>query len=158
LIVNKNAVRALNPHLLSRLIKYGDAARHQLDRAGLTLASVPAPGHPVLLSDSCSLSQGGDSIDVLDELHPSINDACVRALRAVPVMWYCGVDFLLEDHSGPLSEQQARVCELNAHAAVSNCQYPRSGTPRNVAGASFEQCVKRFCLVTNDKGVERLAL
>ena len=158
LIVNKNAVRALNPHLLSRLIKYGDAARHQLDRAGLTLASVPAPGHRVLLSDSCSLSQGGDSIDVLDELHPSIKDACVRAVRAVPGMWYCGVDFLLEDHTRPLSEQQAGVCELNAHAAISNCQYPLYGTPRNVAGAFFEQCVKRFCLVTNDKRVERLAL
>lgn len=158
LIVNKNAVRALNPHLLSRLIKYGDAARHQLDRAGLTLASVPAPGQRVLLSDSCSLSQGGDSIDVLDELDPSIKDACVRAVRAIPGMWYCGVDFLLEDHTRPLSEQQAGICELNAHAAISNCQYPLYGTPRSVAGAFFEQCVRRFRLVTNDKRAERLAL
>ncbi len=158
LIVNKNAVRALNPHLLSRLIKYGDAARHQLDRAGLTLASVPAPGQRVVLSDSCSLSQGGDSIDVLDELHPSIKDACVRAVRAIPGMWYCGVDFLLEDHTGPLDEQRAGICELNAHAAISNCQYPLYGTPRDVAGAFFEQCVRRFGLLTNDKRAERLAL
>lgn len=158
LIVNKNAVRGRNPHLLSRLIKYGDAARHRLDRAGLTLASVPAPGQRVLLSDSCSLSQGGDSIDVRDELHPSIKDACVRAVRAIPGMWYCGVDFLLEDHTRPLAEQQAGVCELNAHAAISNCQYPLYGTPRNVAGAFFEHCVKRLDLVTNDKPAERLAL
>jgi D-alanine-D-alanine ligase-like ATP-grasp enzyme/acylphosphatase len=158
LIVNKNAVRSLNPHLLSRLIKFGDAARHHLDRAGLTLASVPAPGQRVLLSDSCSLSQGGDSIDVLDELHPSVRDACLRAVRAVPGMWFCGVDFLLEDHTRSLGEQEAGICELNAHAAISNCQYPLYGTPRNVARTFIEQCIERFGLATNDKPAERLAL
>src|SRR5690606_1368691 len=105
-----------------RLITYGDAARHQLDRAGLTLATVPAPGQRVVLSDSCSLSQGGDSIDVLDELHPSIRDACVRAVRAIPGIWYCGVDFLLEAATRPTSRQRAWICALSAHAAVGRSQ------------------------------------
>lgn len=158
LMINKNVFRRLNPHLWGRPIKYGTAARYQLERAGLTLTSVPAPGQQVLLSNTCSLSQGGDSIDVLDELHPSIKDACIRAVKAVPGLWFCGIDFLLEDHTRPLSTQQAGICELNAHAAIGNCEYPLYGTPRQVARTVFAQCVDRYGLVVNEKPADHLAL
>lgn len=158
LVVRKNLVRRLNPHLWGRPIKYDAAARYQLERAGMTLDSVPAEGQRVLLSSSCSLSQGGDSIDVLDELHPSIKDACVRAVQAVPGLSFCGVDFLLEDHTKPVDEQEAGICELNAHAAIGNCEYPLYGQPREVARTFMRLCVDRFDLVTRDKPAETLAL
>jgi D-alanine-D-alanine ligase-like ATP-grasp enzyme/acylphosphatase len=158
LMVNKNVARRLNPHLWGRPIKYGEAARYQLERAGLTLGSVLAPGEKVLLSNSCSLSQGGDSIDVLDELHPSIKQACVQAVRAVPGLWFCGVDFLIEDHTKPLSEQQAGICELNAHAAIGNCEYPLYGSPRQVAKTVLQQTVDYYGLATPDKPADRLSL
>ncbi|NED97153.1 ATP-grasp domain-containing protein [Phytoactinopolyspora alkaliphila] len=158
LLVRKNLVRRLNPHLWGRPIKYDDAARYQLERAGLTLNSVPAAGQQVMLSNSCSLSQGGDSIDVLDELHPSIKDACVQAVKAVPGLAFCGVDFLLEDHTQPIGEQQAGICELNAHAAIGNCEYPLYGTPREVARTFIHECVDRYKLVASDTRAENLAL
>jgi D-alanine-D-alanine ligase-like ATP-grasp enzyme/acylphosphatase len=158
LIINKNVARRLNPHLWGRPIKYDRTAQFQLERAGLTLSSVPEAGQRVLLSSSCSLSQGGDSIDVLDELHPSIKDACVRAVKAVPGLWFCGVDFLVEDHTRPLAEQRAGICELNAHAAIGNCEYPLFGTPRQVARTVMEQCVDHFGLERLDKPADRLAL
>lgn len=158
LMVNKNTFRRLNPHLWGRPVKYGDAARYRLERAGLSLTSVPALGQQVLLSNSCSLSQGGDSIDVLDELHPSIREACVQAVRAVPGLWFCGVDFLVEDHTRPLSQQQAGICELNAHAAIGNCEYPLYGTPRQVARTVMQQCVDHFGLEGHDKPADQLAL
>lgn len=158
LVVNKNVFRRLNPHLWGRPIKYETAARYQLERAGLTLTSVPAPGQQVVLSNTCSLSQGGDSIDVLDELHPSIKEACIRAVKAVPGLWFCGIDFLLEDHTRPLSEQQAGICELNAHAAIGNCEYPLYGTPRQVARTVFAECVERGGLVVNGKPADHLSL
>jgi D-alanine-D-alanine ligase-like ATP-grasp enzyme/acylphosphatase len=158
LVTNKNAARRLNPHLWGRPIKYDDAARYQLQRAGLTLTSIPEPGQKVLLSSSCSLSQGGDSIDVLDALHPSIKEACLKAVKAVPGLWFCGVDFLIEDHTRPLSEQRAGICELNAHAAIGNCEYPLYGTPREVARTVMKQSVDHFGLRVNDKYADRLAL
>jgi D-alanine-D-alanine ligase-like ATP-grasp enzyme/acylphosphatase len=158
LMVNKNVFRRLNPHLWGRPIKYETAARYQLKRAGLGLTSVPAPGQKVLLSNTCSLSQGGDSIDVLDELHPSIKDACVQAVRAVPGLWFCGIDFLLADHTRPLAEQSAGICELNAHAAIGNCEYPLYGTPRQVARAVMQQCVEEAGLAVHDKAADHLAL
>jgi D-alanine-D-alanine ligase-like ATP-grasp enzyme/acylphosphatase len=158
LMANKNAFRRRNPHLWGRPIKHGDAARYQLERAGLRITSVPGRGRLVLLSNSCSLSQGGESIDVLDELHPSIREACVQAVRAVPGLWFCGIDFLVEDHARPLSEQRAGICELNAHAAIGNCEYPLYGTPRPVARTVLQQCVERFGLSVADKPADRLAL
>lgn len=158
LMVNKNVARRLNPHLWGRPIKYGDAASYQLQRAGLSLASVPEPGQKVLLSNSCSLSQGGDSIDVLDELHPAVKEACVQAVQAVPGLWFCGIDFLLEDHTKPLAQQRAGICELNAHAAIGNCEYPLYGSPRQVARTVMHQCVEHYGLSVSDKPAERLSL
>src|SRR5690606_18447494 len=48
LIINKNTARRLNPHLWGRPIKYDAAARYQLQRAGLTLTSIPEAGQKVL--------------------------------------------------------------------------------------------------------------
>ncbi len=158
LVVDKNTFRRQNPHLWGRPILYGSAARYQLRRQGLTLTSVPRKGQRVVLSNTCSLSQGGDSVDVLDELHPSIKDACVRAVKAVPGLWFCGVDFLLEDHTMPLSEQQAGICELNAHAAIGNCEYPLYGSPRQVARTVLRGCVEHFGLSIADKPADQLSL
>lgn len=158
LIIRKNATRRLNPHLWGRPILFGPAARYQLAREGLTLESVPPAGERVLLSNSCSLSQGGDSVDVLDELHPSVREACVAAVKAIPGLAFCGVDFLLEDHRKPLAEQEAGICELNAHAAIGNCEYPTYGKPREVARTFMDACIERYDLDVWQKPAEQLSL
>lgn len=158
LIIRKNATRRLNPHLWGRPILYGPAARYQLAKEGLTLESVPRAGQHVVLSNSCSLSQGGDSVDVLDELHPTVRAACVAAVKAIPGLAFCGVDFLLEDHRKPLAEQEAGICELNAHAAIGNCEYPTYGEPRQVARTFMDACIERYQLNVSDKPAEELSL
>lgn len=143
LVLKKNAQRRLNPHLWGRPIVYDAAAEYQLGRLDLVADSVLEEGVLVMLSNSSSLSQGGESFDVLDELHPTIRDACVAAVKAIPDLAFCGVDFLIEDHTKPLSEQEAGVCELNAHAAIGNCEYPLYGEPRKVAETFMDLCVSR---------------
>lgn len=157
LVVAKNISRRDNPHLWGRPVQYDEAARYQMERAGITLDYVPKPGESVVLSGSCSLSQGGESIDVLDELHPDIKDAAVRAVKAVPGLAFCGVDFLLEDHTKPLDGQQAGICELNAHAAIGNCEYPLYGTGRPVARTLVERVIDEFGLKTTERA-DALAL
>ena len=158
LVMLKNAVRRLNPHLWPRPVKYSDAMRWQLDRAGLTLASVPEKGQLVMLSNSCSLSQGGDSIDVLDEMHPSVKAAAVASVAAIPGLRYCGVDFLIEDHARPIDGQEAGICELNAHAAIGNCEYPMFGTPREVARGLFLKSAETCGLALRDAPAEQLSI
>lgn len=158
LLLNKNIARKRNPHLWARPAKYDAAARHELRKAGMTLSSVPAEGQRVLLANTCSLSQGGDSIDVLDELHPSIIEACVKTVNAIPQLEYCGVDFLLEDHTKPLDEQDAGICELNAHAAIGNCEYPMFGNGKPVAQTVMRAAIDHFGLEAKPEPAEQVAL
>ncbi|GAB3194126.1 hypothetical protein GCM10027061_28140 [Nesterenkonia suensis] len=158
LMIDKNVARRRNPHLWARPAKYDEAARYELEKAGLSLDSVPAEGQRVQLANTCSLSQGGDSIDVLDEMHPSIVDACVRTVQAIPGLVYCGVDFLLEDHRLPLDEQDAGICELNAHAAIGNCEYPMYGSPRKVAATLMQETIDQYQLEALPERAESVAL
>lgn len=133
LLIHRNVARRSNPHLWTRPAKIDGTMEHQLAKLGLDLASVLPEGREVLLSNTANISQGADSIDVFDTLHPSIVAACEQAVAAVPGMQYCGVDFLLEDPSKAVDEQDAAIIELNAHAAIGNCEYPMFGTGRHVA-------------------------
>lgn len=158
LLIAKNLARRRNPHLWARPAKYDEAARHELQKAGRDLDTILAEGEQQLLANTCSLSQGGDSIDVLDEMHPSIKEASIAAVKAMPGLYFCGVDFLLEDHRKPLSQQDAGICELNAHAAIGNCEYPMFGTGRPVAKTMMETTAEHFGLRAHNQRAERVAL
>lgn len=143
LIEYKNRARKLNPHLSSRLIKLGASVEFQLQTAGLDYASVPLKGERVLLANSANLSQGGDSFEIADEIHPSIKELAVKAVQAVPGLGFCGLDMLIEDHRKPVTEQRVTVIELNAHAAIGSAQYPMWGTPYPVAERFFRETAAR---------------
>lgn len=139
LMLAKHALRMRNPHFIERSSfidedsAYGDIEDHFVD-----LEHVPAKNERVVFGTSCNLSQGADSVDVIDELHPTIKEAAVKAVKCIPGLRYCGVDMLLEDHSKPLGDASAAIIELNAKAAIGNCEYPVFGTPREVVKAVFE--------------------
>ena len=139
LILIKNRYRQLIPHLKSRPIVFSEATQYQLDKQGLTLHSVPEAGQTVLLSGSCNLSQGGDSVNVLHEMHPSIVKVAEEAVKAVPGLDYCGIDFLIEDHRKPVGETDLGICELNAHAAIGTACYTMFGEPVNVPRMAIEE-------------------
>lgn len=138
LIEYKNRARRENPHLSSRLIKINDSVEYQLRLRNLSFSSVPTPGQVVTLANSANLSQGGDSFEVADEMHPSIKELSVKAVQAVPGLGFCGLDMLIEDHTKPIWEQRVTVIELNAHAAIGSAQYPMWGEPAPVAKKFFE--------------------
>lgn len=158
LLLNRNSARRRNPHLWARPPQYNAAAKYQLEKQNLTIDSVPDPGRVVTLGSTNSLSQGGESMAVLEEMHPSILEACLKVMRAVPGMDYCGVDFLLEDHTKPLDEQDAGICELNAHAAIGNCQYPMFGRPRPVARIVMHEVAHRFGLRVSPEPAREVSL
>jgi D-alanine-D-alanine ligase-like ATP-grasp enzyme/acylphosphatase len=139
LILTKNQYRKNIPHLKSRPIVYTQSTQNQLDKVGYTLSSIPAKGERVILYGSCNLSQGGDSVNVLDEMHPTIIELAEEAVKAVPGLDYCGIDFLIEDHRKPAGQTDIGICELNAHAAIGTACYPMFGEPVNVPRQAIEQ-------------------
>lgn len=133
LILAKNAARKQNSHLATLKLKWNESTEHQVAKLGYSADSVIPADERVRLNSVNNLTQGGDSIEILEELHPSIVEASIKAVKAVPGLAYCGVDFLLADHRLPLDQQEAAICELNAVAALPVAEYPMFGTPRRVS-------------------------
>ncbi|WP_460691003.1 ATP-binding protein [Nesterenkonia suensis] len=133
LVLEKNLVRRQNPHTRRRLIQADDVADHQLERAGLTWDAVPEVGTTVTLASAANISRGGDSTEVLDETHPSILEAAVRAVDSIPGLNQAGVDFLLPDHRLSLAEQEGGICEINTTPALMANAVPMFGNPQPVA-------------------------
>ena len=117
LVVEKNALRLQNPHLMTHPIRLDRIADRQLERQGLSLTSVPGRGQRVVLAAVANLARGGDSVGLLEEVHPSILRASADAVAAIPGLALAGVDFLISDHRLPVDEQDAGICEINCSPA-----------------------------------------
>jgi cyanophycin synthetase len=101
-----------------------------LTKQGYTLDSVPAEAAAVILRENANLSTGGTAIDVTDHVHPSMQQICERAARAIGLD-ICGVDLVVPDISQPLSA--GGVVEVNAAPGIRMHLFPSEGEPRDVA-------------------------
>lgn len=132
LVVQKNLMRRRNPHARSRLITPDGVADALLRNEGLDWNHVPEIGQRVRLAAAANISRGGDSTEVLPETHPSILQAALKAVAAIPGLDQAGVDFLLADHRLSVGEQAAGVCEINATPALMANAAPLYGRPQPV--------------------------
>ncbi len=105
-----------------------------LSRAGLSPASVPAAGQSVLLTEAANLSTGGTAVDVTDQIHADVAEACRRA-AAVVGLDVAGVDLVVEDIAAPLPPGGWAVIEVNASPGLRMHHHPASGQSRDAAGA-----------------------
>lgn len=133
LMLQKHEMRMQNPHLRSRKIRFGDKARLQLQRQNLDFDSVLPKGQTAVYTLSPSFHQGGESVEMLDNMHPSILEAAAAAVRAIPTLAYAGVDFIVPDPAKPLEDQRAGILELNAHPAQSSHEFPMLGKRSRVS-------------------------
>src|SRR5690625_3185869 len=74
LIEKKNSVRKKNLDLSHKLIKINDGTIKYLSKYNLTLESIPEKNKTVRLSGSANIANGGDSIDITDDLDENIKD------------------------------------------------------------------------------------
>jgi L-alanine-DL-glutamate epimerase-like enolase superfamily enzyme/D-alanine-D-alanine ligase-like ATP-grasp enzyme/acylphosphatase len=133
LMLQRRLARLSNPHLMNRFVRLDETALHQLEKAGLGPHDVPPSGRRVVFTANPNPQQGGETVEVLDEAHPSLSEAAGRAVASIPGLRFGGVDFICQDHRRPLSEQAAGVCEINAHPAQSSHEFPLFGPSRPVS-------------------------
>lgn len=132
-IVNKDPRRGIgHEKVLTRLALDAQAER-LLEKAGLTAASVPAPGVVVALRSTANLSTGGTATDVTDIIHPDNADMAVRAIQAVGLD-VGGVDFLTPDITESYKKHGGAICEVNAAPGFRMHSAPSEGKARDVAG------------------------
>ena len=116
-----------------------------LARQGHGEESVPQLDEVVSLRSVANLSQGGNSIDVTDQVHPDVADVAERAARAVGLDM-AGVDVMTTDITRPLSETGGAVLEVNNWPGL-RPHYVTPTPPRDVAGAVFD-----YLFPDNDQG------
>lgn len=119
-------------------IEKGPELLAYIESKGRTLQDVPAKDEHVQLRATSNLATGGDSVDVTDEIHESVKEIAVRAVRAIPGLPYAGLDFMTKDVSVPQTEDSYIVIELNASPMLSMHHFPAQGQSRDVAGALIE--------------------
>ena len=101
----------------------------ELERVGLTPASVPAEGQKVLIQRN-----GNVAYDVTATVHPSIAEAAALAARVVGLD-IAGVDMVLEDITQPLQNQRGAVIEVNASPGLLAHIRPADGPGQPVGQA-----------------------
>lgn len=104
-----------------------------LGEQGLSPDVVPEAGQTVLLRLQSNISQGGDSIDVTDEVHPLVRGAAEQAAKLLKID-ICGVDYLTTDISRSPRETGGGICELNTGPGLSSHTMPAEGKIRDVYG------------------------
>lgn len=140
LIRQKNEQRRSNPRLKNSPLKINEATQKQLARQGLALEAIPEAGRQVRLSSVNSISQGADTANVLERVHPSVLEAAVNAVAAVPGLRRAGVDIIVGDYTQPLVPELSCVCELNTSPSLAAATFPVEGPPVSVADA-FLRCM-----------------
>ncbi|SDO06644.1 acylphosphatase [Alkalicoccus daliensis] len=128
LISRKNKFRKLNPHLTSRMIRIDKEVLYMIEEAGYELDSVLEEGKRIFLRVQSNLSNGGDSVDVTEDLSPELTKIAIDATKAIPGLAQSGVDIIVDDETGSGS-----VIEVNSRPGLGGHLFPMIGTPRDFA-------------------------
>ena len=125
LVAIKNRTRRSNPLLKIYPLRYFDQLA--LDERSLT--DIPTLGEYVRLSSVSNVATGGDSVGILDKLHPSILAAAERAAKAIPGATLLGLDMLVKDFSSPADDGNICVLEINSNPAIATPVFAGYGAP-----------------------------
>ncbi|PYZ92547.1 hypothetical protein CR194_12825 [Salipaludibacillus keqinensis] len=128
LISSKNAFRKQNPHLTSRMIKIDKEVIYMIQQAGYELDSVLEKDKRIFLRVQSNLSNGGDSVDVTNELSPELEKIAIDATKAIPGLAQSGVDIIVDEENNT-----GVVIEVNSRPGLGGHLFPMEGTPRDFA-------------------------
>ncbi len=106
-----------------------------LKKQNLSLMTIPEKTERVFLRPQgpLDISQGGDTIDVMDEIHPSVRKIVKKIMKNLPGLSLTGIDFMTEDIHAQQTADNYRIIEVNASPSLDWNEYPLEGPQRRVA-------------------------
>jgi len=139
LIKNKNNSRkvAIEKNICFK-IKINNILRKKLKKNKLSLNSIIIKEKKVYLRDdnnkNSMIINGGDEIDVTDQVHPELKKIAIRAVKAIADLAYAGIDLMTnKDISEKPTKNSYIIIELNSSPAIYPQHFPSQGKSRNVA-------------------------
>jgi cyanophycin synthetase len=103
-----------------------------LQKQGHDITTIPREGERVLVSRFAN-----PSVDVTDEVHPSVSEHVVVAARTAGLD-ICGIDVVCRDIGRPLEEQGGAIVEINASPGLHIHLKPAVGKGRPVGDAIID--------------------
>jgi D-alanine-D-alanine ligase-like ATP-grasp enzyme len=124
---NKNPARdiKLPTHTLKPIVIDNDL-KNVLSKQDLTIDYVPKKDEVIRVRDVASMSRGGITADVTDQVHPQIQRVC-ESLACTVKAHVLGVDVLCQDISKPLTLDNGGIIEMNTMPEMYLNIYPVIG-------------------------------
>lgn len=138
LVKNKNIEKAFT---FSQL-KLNDESLKTLKKAGYTPDSIPDEGTLVFLNHKENLTQGGDAVQMIDDVDPSYLRIAEDIALSIPNSTHHAVDIMLEDSSVPATKDNWSVIETNSRPDILGGQYPDKGKPIPLSALIVEGYLK----------------
>lgn len=106
-----------------------------LKKQGLKLSSIVKRGERVFLHPSgpLDISLGGDTIDVTDDIHPSVHEIVKVIMKSMPGLALTGIDYITKDIEAPQTADNYRIIEINASPSLDWNEFPLEGPRRRIA-------------------------
>ena len=97
--------------------------KNKLKRQGMNIKSVLENGKQIYLLDNANLSQGGDSVDVTNIIHPVFKKIAVQLTRDMGLR-LCGVDLMIQ---GDIKDKPEEYFVIEVNAAPGLDHYVTTG-------------------------------
>jgi len=130
---NSDPRRGDDPNDVLVKIKVDNHVTSHIESQGLTLESIPEKDLRVFLRLNSNISTGGDSLDVTDQVHPTVIEVAQRAMAAFPGLAFAGIDFMTKDITAPQTPDSYVIVEVNDSPGYSIHDQPYEGKNRHGA-------------------------
>ncbi|MBF0212257.1 MAG: ATP-grasp domain-containing protein [Magnetococcales bacterium] len=127
LIDTRNEARLLNPSTKEHPIRH--TKLNQFKQDGGSLLDIPPAGQSVRLTSEPLVSNGGEIVSILEQLHPSILELSEKIARVIPGAGILGLDLLVADFSAAASRHNVCVLEVNSSPVLTTSLFPVAGPP-----------------------------
>lgn len=131
---NKEDIRGVKGSDKSHLkIRMDKRMKKLLLSKNLTFESVPKKDEQVFLRKVSNISQGGDAIDYTDKVHKSVREIALKAINAIPGLFFVGIDFMTKDITVRQDENSYVIIEINNSPGFDIHDQPYKGKNRHAA-------------------------
>lgn len=128
---NKDPKRGRDHRSPLEIIQLGDIEVNTLKQQGFKPTDVVPEGQQVILRENSNISTGGDSIEVLADMHDSYKEIAVK-MAAVLGVNITGLDLMIEDIHQPASADNYALIEANFNPMMMMHIYPAVGEGKRI--------------------------
>ncbi len=135
LIIKKNLDPIREKVTIYQKIKVDKKTLEYLKKQDLRLSSVLPMNKRIFLRphNALNISLGGDTIDVTDEVHPSVKKIVKKIMQSVPGLALTGIDYMTKNIFEEQTADNYKIIEINSSPCLEWNEFPIVGPHRRIA-------------------------